>query len=122
VLNQPTASCLAGPNWHPEQWTHAAAELGIPVRTRRRHVSNSSGAPQNEEDAVEITAAGKRCFGCDDSTFSSWTLQLARKAGVELLSARFSRENGCFLSAHPWPALAGTAILAAVREQLESDR
>lgn len=119
VLNRPTASCLAGPSWHLEQWTHAAAELGIPVRTSRRHVPIGSAGP-NEEEAVEIIAAGKLCFGCDDPTLKTWTLQLARKAGVKLLSARFSRANSCFLSAHPWPALTDPAILATVREQLES--
>jgi hypothetical protein len=120
VLNRPTASCLAGPNWQPEQWTQAAAALGIPVRASRRRVPG--GAAPNEEETIEIIAAGERCVGSDDPTLKTWTRQLAREAGVELLSARFSRRNSCFLSAHPWPALTDSAILAAVRERLESHR
>jgi hypothetical protein len=30
VMNRPTPLCLAGPNWAPIQWTHAAARVSIP--------------------------------------------------------------------------------------------
>lgn len=121
VLNRPTASCLAGPNWRPEQWTYAAAAIGIPVRTHRRSVP-ANGDAIEDESGIEIVAVGGRLFGCDDATLKAQTLQLARKAGVELLSARFSRKNGCFLSAHAWPDLSNLAILAAVCERLEERR
>jgi hypothetical protein len=35
VLNRPTPLCLSGPSWRPEQWTYAAAQLGIPVQPLR---------------------------------------------------------------------------------------
>jgi hypothetical protein len=121
VLNRPVAPCLAGPNWRPEQWIYAVAGLGIPVRARHRHVRNGSDgdAAANEEEAIEITAVGSRCFGCDDPALKTWTLQLARVARVELLSVRFSKSGHRFLSANPWPALTSPAILAAARERLE---
>jgi hypothetical protein len=122
VLNRPTAPCLAGPNWRPEQWIRAAAGLGIPVRARRRHIPNGGDgdAAANEEEAVEITVVGNRCFGCDDPALETRTLQLAREARVELLSVRFSRSGHRFMSANPWPALTSPSILGAAQERLES--
>jgi hypothetical protein len=120
VLNRPTASCLAGPNWRPVQWTLAAARLGIPAQTRRciagRH------AHSNFEEAYEITAVGEQCFGCQDTILRTNTLRLARAAGVDLLSVRFSRDEGRFLSANIWPQLTNAAVIVAVRESLENRR
>ncbi len=118
VLNRPSAWCLAGPNWRPEQWTQAAARVGIPVHTRRRHVP---GAGSASEDAIaEVIAVGERTFGFDDLIFAGWARRLARAAGVALLCARFSQEDRRFLSAHPWPAFRDDGALAAVRELLEA--
>jgi hypothetical protein len=116
VLNRPTASCLAGPNWRAEQWTLAAARLGIPTQTRHcipgRHVDSSF------EEAYEITAVGEQCFGCQDPTLRTNALRLARAAGVDLLSVRFSRDDGRFLSANVWPPLTDAAVVVAVHESL----
>ena len=117
VLNRPSLSCLAGPNWRVEQWIHAAARLGVPVRTRCRHVRNDC-LPHTEERALEVVAVGERCFGCDDSRLQSWTRRLAEAAGTDLLCTRFSLAYGELLSAHPWPRLTDPAVLAAVRERL----
>jgi hypothetical protein len=124
VFNRPVAPCLAGPNWRPEQWIYAAESLGIPVQMRHRHVPNGgdSEAASNEEEAVEITTVGNRCFGCDDPVLETWAMQLAREAKVELLSVCFSRGGHRFLSANPWPALTAPAILTAVYERLENIR
>jgi hypothetical protein len=118
VLNRPSLSCLAGPNWHVEQWIHAAARLGVPVRTRRRHVRNDCSS-HTEEQAVEVISVGERCFGCDDSRLQSSTRRLAEAAGTDLLCTRFSLADGELLSAHPWPRLTDPAVLAAVRVRLE---
>jgi hypothetical protein len=119
VLNRPTASCLAGPNWRAEQWTLAAARLGIPVQTRHcipgRHADRTC---ENVEDAYEITVVGEQCFGCQDASLRTSTLRLARAAGVDLVSVRFSRDEGRFLSANVWPSLTDAAVIVAVHEAL----
>jgi len=121
VLNRPSLSCLAGPNWRLEQWIHAAARLGVPVRTRCRQVRKDC-SPHTEEQAIEIISVGERCFGCDDSRSQSWTRRLAAAAGTDLLCTRFSLTDGELLSAHPWPRLTDPDVLAAVRERLGSER
>jgi len=120
VINRPTACCLAGPNWRPEQWTQAAAQLGIPTQTRR-HVPNKNVFP-NEEKPLEVIAVGEHCFGCDDSILRDRTLKLAQATGVDLLSVRFSADRSRFLSASAWPSLTDTAVLGAVRQRLEISR
>jgi hypothetical protein len=118
VLNRPSLSSLAGPNWRAEQWIHAAARLGIPVRTHRRLACNDC-SPGAEEDSVELISVCERCFGCDDPTLQSWSRRLAETVGTDLLCTRFSRADQVLLSAHPWPRLTDPAVLAAVRERLE---
>jgi hypothetical protein len=117
VLNRPTPGCLAGPNWRAEQWTLAAARLGIPAQPWHYPGGHAVG---NSEEAYEVTAVGEQCFGCRDAALRRNTLQLARAAGVELLSLRFSKDDGRFLSANIWPQLTHAAVLAAVREFLEN--
>ena len=120
VLNRPTACCLAGPNWRPEQWTHAAARLGIPAQTRR-HVPNENAVPIAGE-TLEVIAVGERCFGCGDSILRDRTLKLAQAAGVGLLSVRFSADRSRFLSASVWPSFTDPAVLEAVRQLLETSQ
>ncbi|HEV2719055.1 MAG TPA: hypothetical protein VG323_03475 [Thermoanaerobaculia bacterium] len=109
VVNRPSAASLAGPNWLPEKWAMAAASCGIPVRRETRPSS---------DDALEIIAAGDRCFGSETAVLGVWTRQLARTAGVDLLSVRYSRDHH-FLSASCWPTLTDDEVLDAVRERVE---
>jgi hypothetical protein len=118
VLNRPTACSLAGPNWRPEQWTQAAARLGIPAQTRR-HIPNGDTAP-NTAETVEVITVGERCFGCDDSFLKDRALRLAQSAGVDLLSVRFSADRSRFVSASVWPSFADPAVLETVRQRLEN--
>ena len=120
VLNRPTACCLAGPNWRPEQWAQAAARLGIPAHSRR-NVPNEDIVP-NAEETLEVIAVGEQCFGFDDSMLRDRTLKLAEAAAVELLSVRFSADRGRFLSASEWPSLRDPAVLETVRQRLASSR
>ena len=84
-----------------------------------RHADRSC---ENVEDAYEITVVGEQCFGCQDATLRTNTLRLARAAGVDLLSVRFSRDEGRFLSANVWPPLTDAAVIVAVHEALENRR
>ena len=120
VLNRPTACCLAGPNWRPEQWTQAAARLGIPAQTRR-HVPSETPVPDAEK-TLEVIAVGGQCFGCGDSILRERTLKLAQAAAVDLLSVRFSVDRTRFVSASVWPCLADPAVLEAVRQKLEGSQ
>jgi len=120
VLNRPTACSLAGPNWRPEQWTQAAARLGIPAQVRRR-VPNEDAVPDGGE-TLEVTAIGEQCFGSDDPILRDRTRKLAQAAEVDLLSVRFSADRGRFLSASVWPSLSEPAVLEAVRQRLENSR
>jgi hypothetical protein len=114
VLNRPSLGCLAGPNWRPDQWIHAASRCGIPVRTQ-------PGQP-NDEPADEVVSVGERCFGGTHPRLHSWNRLLAKAAGTDLLCTRFSADDGALLSAHPWPRLTDPVMLAAIREWLESSR
>jgi hypothetical protein len=118
VLNRPTASCLSGPNWQPEQWVQLAAGLSIPAQTRRSIPVRSHGSPSG--DTVEVISVGERCFGTDDPTLRCWTLKLAHAAKVELLSIRYSAEDGRFIAANIWPPLKDPAVLEAVLHRLEA--
>jgi hypothetical protein len=111
VVNRPSATSLSGPNWRHEQWAMTAASLGIPVRRETR-----------DESALEMIAAGDRCFGSEDATLTTWTQQLARAAAVDLLAVRFSRADRHFLSASCWPALTDGEVLEAVRARVEQGR
>jgi hypothetical protein len=120
VVNRPTACCLAGPNWCTGQWNLAAARLGIPAQYRHRIPGPNAVA--NSAEACEITAVGEQCFGCQDATLRKNTLQLARTAGVELLSVRFSKDQGRFLSANIWPQLTQAAVIEALRDSFTNRR
>jgi hypothetical protein len=118
VLNRPTASCLSGPNWQPEQWVQLAVGLGIPAQTRRSIPAQSHGSRGGE--TVEVISVGECCFGTDDPTLRCWTLKLAHAAKVELLSIRYSADDGRFIAANIWPPLKDPMVLEAVLHRLEA--
>lgn len=101
VINKPTPVNLVGPAWRLEQWTHAAARLGIPVKTAQRHVVRDvvdvESAP--EQAVAAVTVVGDRCFGDVDQLLLDQSQQLARAADVSLIKVRFSGpEAGSFLA------------------------
>lgn len=120
ILNRPSMTCLAGPGWRSGQWIHAAARLGIPVRTLHTRVPQRAQVDQHEP-TVDVLSVGKRCFGTKDVQLISWHLRLAQEARTGLLSTRFAASNGEMLSAHSWPLLNDPDVLDAIRGQLESN-
>ena len=72
VLNRPTPACLTGPNWRPEQWVHAAAQLGMPVCPVHRQALLTADVPaaNSEQQPVTITVVGRHCFGTVDATLT----------------------------------------------------
>jgi hypothetical protein len=94
VLNRPTPTCLMGLNWRPEQWVHAAAYLGIPVRQIRHRVSltNASLELFNASPTI-VTVVGDRWFGRADDVLATHALRLAAFAGLDLLAVHFDRQE-----------------------------
>jgi hypothetical protein len=122
ILNQPTPTCLIGPNWRPEQWVHAAARLGIPVCPVRRRVALTAdfSAEVPERRHATITIVGDRCFGEVDGALAAQARRLAAAAKVDLLAVHFSGpEAGArMLSADLWPDISSPDIADAILDYL----
>lgn len=119
VVNRPTPLCLSGPNWRPEQWTHAASALGIPARPVERHVARGSAEVSPTDGAsslTTVTVVGNRCFGTENEVLRGQARSLAKAASVSLLSVRFSDRDSVFLGADGYPDLSTDEIADAVVE------
>jgi hypothetical protein len=124
VLNRPTPACLTGPGWRPEQWVHAAARMGIPIRPIRRSVVLM--AEPLPEDAVGelppaiVTVVGERCFGEVDGTLMMHARRLAAATGVSLLTVHFDGPGGDarLLGAALRPDISSPEIADAILELL----
>lgn len=120
VLNRPTPSGLAGPNWWPEQWVYAGARLGLPVRpVRRRSALAANIAPEAAgPPPVTVTIVDDHCFGSVDGTLVAQALRLAKAVGVDLLAVQFSgSEAGAdLLGADLWPDASSPEIADAILE------
>jgi hypothetical protein len=104
--NEPTWMSLAGPGWHPLQWTWIVSKLGIPVA--------AAGATQRGCETAMATVAGSQVLGVSDPLLAEYSLRIARAVKARLLSIRFARDGGWrFQSADPRPYLdaAGAAAL-----------
>lgn len=116
VLNRPTAFCLAGPSWRPEQWVHLAASLGMDVEPTRRTVE--PGAPirgaglADQHGTSSVTVAKERHAGSSDPLLVEQAHQLAAGVGVDFLTVFFRRSTARprFSGASLWPDIAEPAI------------
>jgi hypothetical protein len=128
VLNQPSASCLCGPSWRPEQWALAASRLGLPVAPRRRYTPPfGKGATADIDDlpfsfadahaeAVQMTVIGDRCIGSGDEDLARQARLLATAAGVDLLAVVFSgpEVGSQFVDAHLWVDVWDNAVSESI--------
>lgn len=123
VLNRPTPNCLAGPNWLPEEWTHRAARLGIPVRPveRRSSLGTPPAPPRAAEARATVTVAGARCLGAADETLRRHARRLAAHAGVELLDVFFDGDDARarFVGVSLWPDIGSPDLADAMLERLK---
>lgn len=118
VLNRPTPLNLSGPSWRPEQWTYAAARVGIPVHPVCRRISLSQTVPLEaaQENPVTVTIVGDRGFGQVDAAVTAQARLLACAANVGLLSVQFSGPEigSFFLGANIWPDVLAQDVADAV--------
>jgi hypothetical protein len=125
VLNPPTPTCLSGPYWRAEQWTHAAARAGIPVHAIRRDTQADPMASTPLPAASHVvTVIGRRAFGTTDPVLLDYARRLAEIAGVALLSVRFSDDGGrgiTFVGADTLPALDDEQLQDAALEYLDGN-
>ena len=109
VVNQPTPVNLTGPAWRLEQWTHAAAQIGIPVREAQHDVvfGSDNVDPNPPLASTNVTVVGDRCFGEVEQKLRDQAIRLAKAAGVSLLSISFSgpEANSLFVGADLLPKL-----------------
>lgn len=129
VLNRPTPTSLLGPNWRPEEWVHAAARAGIPVRPIRRRVAlsarpePSTPASPSGPPPCAVTVVGDRWIGPVDPTLAAQARRLADVAGVDLLTAHFDAPDpgALLIGVDLWPDLstdeAADAVLAYFLER-----
>jgi hypothetical protein len=115
-----------GPNWWPQQWVHAAARAGIPVRPVRWRVAPSADpAPTLPADAsTTVTVIGPRCFGEADRMLAIHARRLAAVAGVDMLAVRFDRPDAGarLVRADLRPDISSPAIADALLDTLAGSR
>jgi hypothetical protein len=136
LLNRPTPTCLAGPDWRKEQWVNCAARLGIPVHTTHRlarpsnvlstdlrtlnpELGTSNSKPQtlNSEPLTRtVTVVGERCLGTVDEALINRAQRLAAAAEVQLLAVHFGDLNGepRLFNADLFPDINSTEIADAI--------
>lgn len=124
VLNRPTATCLSGPAWRPEQWRCAAAAAGISAQFLHGsvHRANPIMSGGVEVNRTAVTVVGNRWFGQVDPAVGEQARRLAAVAGVTLLELWVvERHSGSHaVSVNLWPDLSSTETLEAVAEYLTS--
>jgi hypothetical protein len=85
VINRPSAGSLMGPPLSQERWLARAARAGLAYTTPYR----APGAQPGVAPAV-ATVVGDRWFGMVAPELGAQAVRLAREAGVELATVRFS--------------------------------
>jgi hypothetical protein len=120
VVNRPTAECLGGPGWSPEQWLHVAAGLGLAVRPRRVRlapgVAVRNGATRSR---VVVTVVGKHIFSRGPANAAEQARRLAAAAGVDLLEVHFDANLRC-VAVNPWPDVSPPDVADALRDTLRA--
>lgn len=124
VLNPPAFGSLSGPLWRPEQWTHAATQVGMSVRPVRRHATLATAAvsdPSND-NATSVTILGDRQFESTDTELAIQARRLADVAHVDLLTCRFSgpEAGSGFIGVDLWPSLETEGLPDALLEYFQN--
>lgn len=122
VLNRPTATCLNGPGWSPEQWILAAATTGLPVRPVRRLAPTGGSYPPTDvasgSDLVQATVVGDRWFGAVSEDTGRRLCALANNAGCVLMDAVLDT-RGTVVRLGAWPDVSAPEVAAALAPILD---
>ena len=125
VINQPTPVNLSGPAWRLEQWTYAAAQLGIPVKKAERYVGFGVHCEEQSSpvSTTSVTVIGNRCFGEVDDSLCEQSRLLAKTARVSLLNVSFSggEANSFFVAADLLPKLSNEMADAVLELLLKQE-
>jgi hypothetical protein len=104
--NEPTWMSLAGPRWHPLQWSHLVTALGIAV---------SVDSPRSATAVV----AGREVFGTTVPQLIDYSLRIASAVRARSLALRFvHNRQWCFHSAEACPELDGPKADALLHDLL----
>jgi hypothetical protein len=120
VLNRPSARCLSGPGWYPENWMQQAGLVGLQVRPATRRVGpdgfGTLGQSASTKQGVDLTIVGDSCFGVVATELRSKARALADRAGLDLVRFRFdgSGADAHLVEADPFPLLTDPAVEHAV--------
>ncbi len=119
VINRPTPLQLTGPPWRREQWIHAAARSGIPVRAYNREVTRITEPTAEKVAPVPstiVTVVGSRRFGSANAALLEKAGRLAELAGVCLLQVGFdtSSDEAHFANANLTPDIDGEVAEAVL--------
>jgi hypothetical protein len=110
-FNDPSWLSLAGPSWHPLQWTWLLERLAIPVWSSRRATDAHTAA-----HTVTATLVGSNVFGAEAPELADYTTRIGRAVRSELLAVTFAWDGEWkFVSADPCPTLASNTAGALVR-------
>jgi hypothetical protein len=117
-FNEPTWVSLAGPGWHPLQWTWLVSRIGIPVAPS----SLSAGVTESERETLTATVVHDEVFGVTDPVLIDYSLRIARDVQSEVLAVTFVRDREWrFLSADPCPVLDSASAAALLRRAFARD-
>lgn len=124
VLNRPSPSCLAGPNWRAEEWTHRAARLGIPVRPKVRRSAMGAEPPREEFAMTTVTVVGDWALGAADNALKAHARRLAEHAGTGLLDVYFdgAGADAAFAGVNLWPDISRAEVADAMLARLKGGR
>jgi hypothetical protein len=126
VVNRPSPVNLTGPPWRHEQWTHAAARRGIPVRPALRRVAFNRDEPAGDRPTggADVTVVGGRSFGAAEEELHRQARLLAEAAGVSLLRVSFSgpEAGSLFTGADLRPDISSDEVASAVLALLLGER
>jgi hypothetical protein len=94
VVNRPTPLSLNGPVLNPIGWYHLARAAGIPLSA----VSVDSAEGTNPRargsgNLVEVVCLGGGILAPSGTAADRYTVELARRSGVEYLKARYTNES-----------------------------
>src|SRR5262249_25802902 len=71
VLNPRSPNCLSGPGWRAEQWTFTAAQCGIPVIPRARHIPPREAPAAGAAACAAVTVVGDAVIGAANETLAA---------------------------------------------------